>query len=144
MRVTLLLCDAVHVIDHKLYVLGWGWTHTGPDPSPQAVAARIDVDPADFGRSHHVEVFLEDETGELVVLETADGNRQPVEVPSDFEVPAEADMPPGAGVSIPLALNFPPFPLQPDSAYTWKVTIDGETQPDWQVGFRTRPGPAAS
>ncbi len=42
-KVTMLLCDAAQVSDGKLYILGGGWSMTGPDPVPSAVALKIDV-----------------------------------------------------------------------------------------------------
>ena len=30
----MMLCDAAQVSDGKLYVLGGGWSMTGPDPVP--------------------------------------------------------------------------------------------------------------
>ena len=38
----MLLCDAAQVADGKLYILGGGWSMTGPDPVPSAVALKID------------------------------------------------------------------------------------------------------
>ena len=42
-KVTMLLCDAAQVADGKLFVLGGGWSLTGPDPMPSAIALKIDV-----------------------------------------------------------------------------------------------------
>ena len=39
----MLLCDSAQVADGKLYILGGGWSMTGPDPVPSAVALKIDV-----------------------------------------------------------------------------------------------------
>ena len=49
----MLLCDAAQVSDGKLFILGGGWSMTGPDPVPSAVALKIDVDWHEAGRSHH-------------------------------------------------------------------------------------------
>ena len=38
MKVTILLADAAQAAEGKLYVLGGGWSITGPDPSPMALA----------------------------------------------------------------------------------------------------------
>ncbi len=50
-RVTLLLCDAAQVADGKLYVLGGGWSLIGPDPTPSAVAIKVDVDWTEVDRT---------------------------------------------------------------------------------------------
>ena len=57
-KVTMLLCDAAQVSDGKLYILGGGWSMTGPDPVPSAVALKIDVDWHEAETSHHWELFL--------------------------------------------------------------------------------------
>ena len=65
-KVTMLLCDAAQVSDGKLYILGGGWSMTGPDPVPSAVALKIDVDWHEAETSHHWELFLEDADGRPV------------------------------------------------------------------------------
>ena len=39
MKVTILLADAAQAVEGKLYILGGGWSITGPDPSPMSRAA---------------------------------------------------------------------------------------------------------
>ena len=58
MNVTMLLCDAAQVAYGKLYILGGGWSMTGPDPVPSAVALKIHVDWHEAERAHHSELFL--------------------------------------------------------------------------------------
>ena len=36
----MLLCDGAQVADGKLFVLGGGWSLTGPDPMPSAIAMK--------------------------------------------------------------------------------------------------------
>ncbi len=52
-KVTMLLCDSAQVADGKLYVLGGGWSMTGPDPMPSAIALKIDVAWNESGEPHH-------------------------------------------------------------------------------------------
>jgi hypothetical protein len=138
-RATLLLCDGAQAIDGKLYVLGWGWSFIGPAPAPQALALKLDLDRSDLGKPHHLEVFLEDPEGQVVVLEGADGASQTVEMANDFEVPRLPELTEGVPVSVPLALNIPALPLRPDTRYTWRLVIDGESDDSWRVSFFTRP-----
>ena len=91
-NVTMLLCDAAQVADGKLYILGGGWSMTGPDPVPSAVALKIDVDWNEAGSPHHWELFLEDADGQPVMLETPDG-LQPVEVRGEFTVAQPREFP---------------------------------------------------
>ena len=69
----MLLCDAAQVSDGKLFILGGGWSMTGPDPVPSAVALKIDVDWHEAEASHHWELFLEDADGQPVLMETTEG-----------------------------------------------------------------------
>lgn len=136
-RVTLLLCDAAQVADGKLYILGGGWSLIGPDPTPSAVAMKVDVDWTEVDRTHHWELFLVDEDGQPIVAQTPDGP-QPIEVRGDFEVSRPESVPEGSPVDVALALNFGPLPLTPSARYTWRLSIDGETHEDWVLPFSTR------
>lgn len=59
----MMLCGAAQVSDGKLYVLGGGWSMTGPDPVPSAIALKIDVGWHEAEAPHHWELFLEDADG---------------------------------------------------------------------------------
>jgi hypothetical protein len=135
----MLLCDSAQVADGKLYILGGGWSLVGPDPMPSAVAMKIDVDWTETGRPHHWELFLVDEDGHPVMIETPAGP-QPMEVRGDFEVPRPENVPEGAPVDVALAVNFGPLPLPPGGRFTWKLTVDGNASPDWTLSFSTREG----
>ncbi len=137
-KVTMLLCDAAQVADGKLYILGGGWSMTGPDPVPSAVALKIDVDWHEAETSHHWELFLEDADGRPVMMETADG-LQPVEVRGEFTVSQPQGIPEGSPIDVALAVNLGPIPLQPGTRFAWRLTIDGESLPGASLGFTTRP-----
>ena len=138
MHVTMLLCDAAQVADGKLYVLGGGWSLIGPDPTPTAIAMKVDVEWTEVDRSHHWELFLIDEDGQQVIAQTPDGP-QPIEVRGDFEVARPDAVPEGSPVDVALALNFGPLPLAPGTRYSWRLVIDGAAQDDWVLPFTTRP-----
>jgi hypothetical protein len=142
-KVTMLLCDAAQVSDGKLYILGGGWSMTGPDPVPSAVALKIDVDWHEAEASHHWELFLEDADGQPVFMETPDGT-QPVEVRGEFTVSQPAEIPEGSPIDVALAVNLGPIPLAPATRFAWRLTIDGESLPGASLGFTTRPRPVAS
>ncbi len=105
----MLLCDAAQVSDGKLYILGGGWSMTGPDPVPSAVALKIDVDWHEAETSHHWELFLEDADGQPVLMETAEGT-QPVEVRGEFTVSQPQGIPEGSPIDVALAVNLGPAP----------------------------------
>lgn len=134
----MLLADSAQVADGKLYVLGGGWSVTGPAPTPSAVAIKVSVDSHEFNSSHHWELFLEDADGEPVRFETPEGF-QIIEVRGDFAATAPDDVPVGTPVDVPIAVNFGPIPLSDSSRYTWRMVIDGETLPGGLVSFTTRP-----
>ncbi|HEV2427129.1 MAG TPA: hypothetical protein VGS61_02780 [Acidimicrobiales bacterium] len=140
MNVTLLLADAAQVSDGKLYVLGGGWSITGPDPTPSAIAIKVGVDWHEFNANHHWELFLEDADGALVTFETPEGS-QTIEVRGDFAATAPEGVPVGTPVDVPIAVNFSPLPLAPGARYTWRMVIDGESLPGAMASFSTRPAP---
>ena len=134
----MLLADSAQVADGKLYVLGGGWSITGPEPTPSAVAIKVGVDSHEFNASHHWELFLEDADGQPVRFETPEGS-QIIEVRGDFSATAPNDVPVGTPVDEPIAVNIGPIPLVVGSRYTWRLVIDGETLPGGLVSFTTRP-----
>jgi hypothetical protein len=140
-KVTMLLCDAAQVADGKLFVLGGGWSLTGPDPTPSAIAMKIDVGWHEAERPHHWELYLEDADGRPVMVETPDGTH-PVEVRGEFNVARPGTVPEGTPIDVALAVNLGPLPLLPGNRFTWRLTIDGEAEEGWALGFTTRPRPA--
>jgi hypothetical protein len=136
----MLLCDAAQVSDGKLFILGGGWSMTGPDPVPSAVALKIDVDWHEAETSHHWELFLEDADGRPVLMETAEGT-QPVEVRGEFTVSQPLGIPEGSPIDVALAVNLGPLPLAPGTRFAWRLMIDGEALPGASLGFTTRPRP---
>ncbi len=140
MNVTMLLADSAQVADGKLYILGGGWSVTGPEPVPSAVAIKVSVDWHEFNTAHHWELFLEDADGQLVHFETPEGS-QSIEVRGDFSASAPDGVPVGTPVDVPVAVNFGPIPLQPGARFTWRMVIDGESLPGGTVSFTTRPLP---
>ncbi len=138
MNVTMLLADSAQVADGKLYILGGGWSVTGPEPVPSAVAIKVAVDWHEFNSPHHWELILEDADGKLVQFETPEGT-QTIEVRGDFSTTTPDDVPQGTPVDVPIAVNFGPIPLAPASRFTWRLVIDGESLPGDSVSFTTRP-----
>jgi hypothetical protein len=139
----MMLCDAAQVADGKLFILGGGWSLIGPDPMPSAIAIKVDVDWNEAGRPHHWELFLVDEDGRPIIVEGPEGP-QPIEVRGDFEVARPDGVPEGSPVDVAVAVNFSPLPLTHSTRFTWHLTIDGESQNDWQLTFSTRPAREAA
>jgi hypothetical protein len=137
MKVTLLLADAAQAVDNKLYILGGGWSITGPDPVPSAIALKIDVPWDQANQRHHWELALLDDDGVPVFLGDTE-NAQSVVISNDFELGRPAGVPPGTSLELAMAINLGPLPLEP-GRYVWQLTIDDQTQEDWQAAFSVRP-----
>ncbi|MEI7654211.1 MAG: hypothetical protein WCJ82_02910 [Actinomycetota bacterium] len=140
MRVTMMLADAAQVADGKIYLLGGGWSVAGPGFFTSAVAIKVEADWAEATRSYHWELLLEDADGRQVLVGE---ENQPIEVRGDFTVTPNGDIPVGAPIDIPLAINFGPLPLADGERYVWRFVVDGETYPGATAGFYTRPAPSA-
>lgn len=138
MKVTLLLADAAQAAEGKLFVLGGGWSITGPEPSPMALAIKIEVPWDQANQQHQCRLELLDSDGQPVVVEGPDGE-QPIFIEAGFEVGRPVGVKPGTPIDLPLAINIPPFPLQPGGRYEWRLSIDGQTDDDWRAAFSTRP-----
>lgn len=138
MKVTLLLADAAQAVQGKLYILGGGWSITGPDPIPSAIALKIEVPWTATNRKHRLQLKLLDADGQPVRVPTQAGEHS-VELDGDFEVGRPTGIPEGSPLDVVLAINIGPLPLQPDRRYEWKCFINGDTNEDWRVGFYTRP-----
>jgi hypothetical protein len=140
LSVTMMLADAAQAVGGKLYILGGGWSITGPDPHPSAIALYIKVpwDEADEPQSLLLE--LVDRSGEPHLIPTDDGMR-PIRVQTVVDVSeakANSDAEAGTELDLALALNFAPFPIPPGGSYAWRLSINGKTDESWQVPFRTR------
>ena len=138
MKVTLLLADSAQATPPpyaKLYILGGGWSYTGPDVAAMAVAVLIEVPWDQTNVRHAFRLELVNDDGRPEVL-PGDGT---VRVDGEFEAGRQAGQLAGTPVNIPLAFNFPPLPLEGGRRFQWQFSIDGETREEWQVGFATRP-----
>lgn len=137
MKVTLLLCDAAQVAEGKLYVLGAGWSVTGPMPVPSAIALIIGVPWDQAGERHSLQMTLLDGDGRPVLLPGPEGDG-PLVIEADLEVERPPDMLPGVSLDVPFAVNLGPLPLPPGYRFQWQLEIDGQTQEDWVLPFSTR------
>ena len=138
MRVTMLLADAAQEVNGKLYILGGGWSVTGPDLPPMSLAVKLDVPWSAANQAHRFEIVLVDTDGRPV---GGSGDGRGVRVDGSFEVGRPAGMPAGSDIDFAFAINVPPFPLAA-GRYAWQLHIDGETQEDWLRPFQVRARPA--
>jgi hypothetical protein len=138
MKVTLVLADAAQVADGKLNVLGGGWSLTGPQPTPFALAGIIEVPWSETNRNHSFRFDLIDLDGNPVVVDGPDGE-QAIAIDGRFEVGRPPGVRSGSYQPVPFALNSGPLPLPPGGHFEWRLSIDGKTQEDWRLAFSTRP-----
>jgi hypothetical protein len=134
-RVTVLLADSAQAVDTKLYILGGGWSFTGPQVGPQALALLVEVPWHEANRQHQLHIELQDSDGQTARIGP---EAQPVIIDAGLEVGRPPGHPAGTPFNVPLAFNLPPLPLVPGSRYVWSISVDGETDPNWQVGFTVR------
>jgi hypothetical protein len=140
-KMNLMLADSAQVVGGKLFVLGGGWSMI-VSGSPFAVCGIIDI-PWHQGTDWHT-----------LRLELIDGDGEPVCLPSDGESepkPLVIDLPPyrptigphvkpGTALTWPFAVNVSPgMPLQPQSIYEWRLSIDGKNEEGWTLPFSTLP-----
>jgi hypothetical protein len=130
MRVTMLLADAAQVADSKLFILGGGINVIPSTPAPQAIAAVIDVPWDQADRMHDWKLELLDADGMPVLM-----NDLPVIVAGQFQVTRGEAAEPGVPLPMPLAVNFSGLALPPGLRFAWRLVINDDTEPDWQVSF---------
>jgi hypothetical protein len=141
MMATILLADAAQAIDNKLYVLGGGWSVTGPDPSPSALAIALKVPWDEANRRHDLRVELLDSDGQPITVGSAEDDGQHMVVESQFEVGRPPGLRPGTPIDLALAINLGPVPLTPGGRFEWRLSIDGHSEAHWHAAFNTRPRP---
>ncbi|MCX7619603.1 MAG: hypothetical protein N2037_02020 [Acidimicrobiales bacterium] len=133
-KVTMLLADAAQVADGKLFILGGGLAHIGPQPQPVALALLIEVPWDRANIPHDWKLELLDEDGMPVMA-----NEMPVMVAGQFEAGRPAGHTPGSPLAVPLAINFSPLPVEPGRTYMWRFAINETSESDWSIRFAVRP-----
>ncbi len=143
-KVTMLLADYAQVSDGKLTVVGGGWSRTGPDPLPFAIALLVLVPWDQANRKHVMRLELVDSDGNPVMMDGEEGEAAVVFFDDiEFEVGRPAGVKPGTPLDLPLAINSAPLPLDP-GRYEWRLTIDGESDEEWRLAFTVRDTPDES
>ena len=101
-RATLLLADHAQAAEGKLNLIGAGWTITGPNPAPFALAALIELPWTEAGTTHTARFELIDSEGVPVELPTPNGD-EPLSIEVEFGVSAGFGVPKGT----PLVATIP-------------------------------------
>jgi hypothetical protein len=127
--------------------VGAGWSVTGPDPSPSAIALKFEVPWDRANEKHRFVIELLDADGEPVPAnQRSDGDDveevqgvEGVRLEGEFETGRPAGLKPGTPLDFMAAVNLPPQPLEPGNRYVWKLWINGETHDEWAASFSVRP-----
>ncbi len=139
----MLLADYTQVAEGKLNIIGGGWSITGPDPSPSAIALLVKVPWDQANRRHRWELVLLDADGNPVLLRPEpEAEGQTLQIGGEFEVGRPAGLLPGTPLDATVAINIGPLPLPPGARYAWQLKINGRTEEDWHLPFTTRPAAA--
>ena len=136
-KITMMLADSAQAAEGKLFVLGGGWTHTGPAYVPSAIAMIISVPWSEANRRHRLKLSLVTSDGEPFEITGANGVRQALELHTEFEVGRPPGLTPGSSLTVPLAINVGPLQYEP-GRYEWQCTIDDAAHDDWKLPFEYR------
>jgi hypothetical protein len=135
-EVTMLLADAAQVADGKLYVLGGGLQAIGPKPQATALVLLIHVPWDRTNLRHDWQLELLDEDGVPVLHQD-----RPVIVGGQFEAGRPPGAAPGTSLPVPLAINFTALPVTAGRSYSWRLAVNGTSEPQWRTVFRVDPAP---
>jgi hypothetical protein len=125
--------------DGKLYLNGAGWTALLM-PTPFGIGLHVEVPWDRANEKHQFTLDLLDPDGTpAAVMPTPEGTMEPVSYSGEFETGRPAGMKSGTPVPWVHAVNFPPLAFQPDTRYVWQLTLNGEQDEDWRLGFTTAP-----
>ena len=134
-----MLADHAQAVGGKLYISGGGWSVTGPEPMPFAIALDVKVPWHSIDEDHALRLELVDADGRPIEVETPEGV-EPLVFEAEFRVTPSEGVKPGTPIDFAFAINVNPQPaIEPGGRYEWRLSIDGETREDWHLAFSTRP-----
>jgi hypothetical protein len=133
-----ILATSAQIEDGNLVVTGAGWMVRERSDTPAAVAALISVPRDRLGVPISVQIELLTRDGELVTIDPPDGPG-PMVFDASFIPGGVEDPRVTIPVTVPVAMNLPPFPLPEASEYRWQFRLDGQTREEWALPFRTPP-----
>ena len=131
-----MLADAAQAVEGKLYILGGGWTVTGPAPAPCAIVMKFEVPWNEANRQHTWALRLQNEDGQPVQVAGPDGTQE-VWITGEFEVGRPTGIVEGTPLDLPMVVGLGPLPLAP-GRYEWRLSINEESAEDWGLSFTVR------
>jgi hypothetical protein len=144
MKVTLMLADYAQAVDGKLNIIGGGWSVITPG-APFGIACKIEVPWNRATEEHSFRLELLDIDGHPVCVEHPEAEEPtPIMLDGTFSTGIPAGIKAGTPLDAVFAVPFVIVPLDAGKRYEWRLSIDGQTEDDWYVAFKTRPeSPAA-
>lgn len=133
----MMLCDHAQVAEGKLFISGGGWSLTSTPTPPSAVAVQLQVPWGEANRKVKFSLRLVDADGNLVLQPGPTGSMTPLLAEGDIEVGRPPGMPEGSMLDAAFALNMPSLLLRPNQQYVWELRLNGATEEDWRLTFRT-------
>jgi hypothetical protein len=131
----MMLAGAANASGGTVNMLGAGWQVRPSAPvAPVAVVVMLRIPRRQAG-VHKVRLELLDHEGEPVTVSEADDG--PLVAEEEITVTGLQDRGLRAPLVAGLALNLPPFPLDPGREYQWRLHVDGKTRSSWTLPFRT-------
>jgi hypothetical protein len=119
-KIVMLLADNAQAVGGKLYILGGGWSVTGPASVPFAIALKIEVPWEAANRKHQLRLQLLDSDGRPPMIPGP--SPDPPSITADIEVGRPAGIPAGTPLDAIFAINLPPIHLA-SGRYEWRCTI---------------------
>jgi len=124
-RASIILADFAETdASGKVHMLGAGWSITGPNTGPQAVAGFIQVPAAQSGSLIQFVLRLTDRSGEVVEAPGPAG-MQRMEVTGQVEMRAPEGWDGATDLNAAFAMNVV-VPLPQGQPYTWSLEVDGK------------------
>jgi hypothetical protein len=120
-KIIMLLADSAQAVNGKLYVLGGGWSVTGPAATPSALAIKFEVPWEAANRKHKVRIELLDSDGQPVLVPGPE-SPQAMLIQADLEVGRPPGILQGTSLDSTFAINIGPLPLRP-GRYEWRCTV---------------------
>jgi hypothetical protein len=134
-----MLADAAQVAQGKLSMLGGGWSMIVPG-APFAVCGIIDIPWHKVTDWHSLRLELIDGDGESFGV-LVDGEDEPKPLVFDsppYRPTISPHVKPGTWLTWPFVMNIGPgLPLEPDTIYEWRLSIDGKNEEGWTLPFTT-------
>ncbi|HEX5467989.1 MAG TPA: hypothetical protein VFW80_02965 [Gaiellaceae bacterium] len=142
MKVFLLLADAAQAVAGKLYILGGGWS-TIMAGAPFAVAVKVYVPWNEGTQQHKLKLELVDSDGNPFEAPVSETQKEPLVIEQDFCTGIPPNVKAGTPLDYVYTFTAVGLPLEPNMRYEWRLSVDGESDPDWTLAFNTAPTPLA-